>query len=631
MKVFPATTRDGTKMPLIKDWYTLATSDPVQIAHWQQQFGSQISFWGVPTGSVNGIVAVDIDVKKGINGYESAKNHGLTFPNTMCQNTPTGGKHYIYKAPQDIKLGNTTSSFAPAVDTRGEKGWIAYYGFDSTPIADAPEWLLKSKKEETTVKSVNYTIEKSLAESMLEELCIDIANAPPGESNDTLNSKSFQAASTLLTTGSLSKDYVYDKLFQAAKMRGKPDSEARATIESGLTSGLRAGPSFECPFEPVIVQHIKPNNGRWTPPFITVEMMKDHSKSRSKQLFKDWSNEDICITTGDGGTGKTTLKLVEAVCLALGQRFLGFECVQAGKTLYIIGEDEVPKIASLLGRIAEDMQLTDEQYEIVSTSIIIKKDIDLCLITKEKYTGFITPNYAALDKVMECVDDIKPKMIVFDPIASFWGSEASLNDMSKAVAKFSLMLKQRSNACVELINHMGKSSSQSKDMSQFAGRGGSALPSHARVSRTVRTVLDQEYTELTGSVLEPFESCLMIMVNKFTDGSPLLNKAFLAKRTGYNFEKIDITAQIVDEKEKQDDIDLVHDFIVQCRKENKYPTKTVVIAQLRNHISKDRVNSALSLLQFSGTSGNKIKYIDNPDVMNKERAIVLTDMNEVEI
>lgn len=74
-------------------------------------------------------------------------------------------------------------------------------------------------------------------------------------------------------------------------------------------------------------------------------------------MFQDWSTEDICITTADGGTGKTTMKLYEAVCLALGERFLGFDCKQTGKTLFITGEDTQQKLGAMLGAIMQQMGL----------------------------------------------------------------------------------------------------------------------------------------------------------------------------------------------------------------------------------------------------------------------------------
>jgi RecA-family ATPase len=630
-KIFPATlTSDNKKIPLIRDWQSLATDNQEQIVKWQQQFGSHLTFWGIPCGSTNGIIALDIDIKT-VDGFQSIVDNNLDIPETMSQTTMTGGKHYVYKLPEGLTVGNTTGTYGKGIDTRGQGGWIAYYGFDKTPMVDAPEWLLKPKEKSTKEIHNNFKIEQKFAEEMLVEICYDVINAPPGESNDLLNKKSFQAAQDLISTGSLPHETVFNYLFQAAKQRGKTDHEARATINSGINAGIKVAPTINCPFTPQPVQNMATDPTRWTPPETTFDGMMDESKLRKPQLFKDWSTEDIHITTADGGTGKTTLALYESVCLALGERFLGFECLQPGaKTLFLIGEDDTEKTVSVLGAICRQMKLTPERFEKVRKSIFIKKDTDMCFITKDRL-GFLHPNHSALEKLLQAINDIKPKRIVIDPIASFWGSEAALNDMSKAVAKFAGLLRDRSGAQVELINHMGKSSSQSKDVTQFAGRGGSALPSHSRVGRVYRSLDKNEYFDLTGNTLEQGQALpLFCQVTKFTDGSPLLNNPFTIFRTNYSFERVNITKELEEEVDTKADIEYVYEFLREARLGGKYVTKEMTISMMRQHMSKDRTVDALNILQFKGFDNKKIDYVDNPD-MSKSKVIIFTDLSGQEI
>ena len=353
------------------------------------------------------------------------------------------------------------------------------------------------------------------------------------------------------------------------------------------------------------------------------------------QLFEDWSSQDIHITTADGGTGKTTLKLMEAVCLALGERFLGFNCLQPGRTLYITGEDTEKKLTAMIGMILKQMGYGDDREKIdtVLDSIYIKKDDDLCLITKDKQ-GFLQANYAAMNKILEAVYDIKPKMIVIDPIASFWGSEAAVNDMGKAVSKFVSQLVHESNACVEMLNHMGKVSSGAKDMSQFAGRGGTGLVSHARVSRVIRPVFSDEYAELTGKSLDEGESAMMLNVNKFSDGSPLYNKPFLLIRKGYLFTRQDFEVSKADEERKMHDNMRVFNFIKETRANKKYPTEAAIaghFASQNDKMSKARVAGAIEYLKVVAFNDCYLKAIDNPDQTSKAVAYTLTDTNGVEI
>lgn len=640
-KVFPATLiqdspdKSPRKVPLIKGWKERATTNPVTQQEWQAEHGERIKFWAVPTGMSNNLLVLDVDVKGG--GLETVKKYQI--PTTTTQKTMSGGTHYLFKYPNDGKIYGNRVGFDSGLDIRGEGGYIAYYGVDSTPAAEAPAWLLEqalNKPKELVKLEDAVRVCPEIVKSILDNAVSEIIDAPDGESNNVLNVKSFEVGQ-LITSGSIDKDYAYNELFKAAKLRGKPDYEAQATITSGLEGGTKkpltspfgnSKPELTCPI-------IKPPEPvRWTPKFFTEYDLKNQSKLRKPQLFKDWSTEDIHLTTADGGTGKTTLKLCEAISLALGERFLGFECKAPGRTLYITGEDTEDKLGAMIGAIMRQMGLFEDTPENkekvlkIRTSIVVKKDSDLCLIAKTK-ENFLAANGEAMKKVMEAVEDIRPKLIVFDPIASFWGSESAVNDMSKAVSKFMSALVERSNACVDMINHMGKASSTNKDMSQFAGRGGSGLPSHSRVSRVLRPLFDDEYTEMTGMILNDGESAMLCNVNKFSDGSPLYNKPFVILRNNYLFSRVILTeGKVKEEQEKMSDMERVFTFIKGERINKKHPTKDVIIGSIMysgDKISKDRVSKAISLLTYTGHMGEKIKAIQNPDIEVGGKVYIITD------
>lgn len=635
-KIFPGYfTNDNRKVPLIK-WTIESSNDPNIIKHWQDTLLKGNNFWGVPCGAENGIIVLDVDVKGG--GLETIKNYHV--PLTQTQVTRSGGIHHIFKYPNDGKIYGNRVGFDNGLDIRGEAGYITYYGVDSTPIAEAPEWLLTQALNEE-IKEIDYSkivkVSPEIVNAILNEACENIRQAPPSESNDVLNKESYKVGQ-LLASGSVERDRAYCELFEAAKDRGKNEREAEATINSGLKGGTKS--PLTSPFDNIapiltIPETEEPTPDDWTPAFCSVAELSDFTSLKKPQLFKNWSTEDIHITTADGGTGKTTLKLFEAVALALGESFLGFECLSPGRTLFITGEDTRKKIYSMLAHILREMKITKssnfEKWDKVRNSILVKKADDICLITKTKH-GFIDINPDALNKVLGAVKNLRPKLIVFDPISSFWGSESALNDMSKAVAKFMGIIAEESNACVEVINHMGKASSSTKDMTQFAGRGGSALPSHARVSRVLRPIFGDEYQELTGMTLDENRSAMLCNVNKFSDGSPLYNNPFLIIRDGFLFSKLDLVEQKVkEEQNKMSDASRVFMFINNERAEGRYPTKSIIIGKFiaaSDKLSKERTIRALDSLSYSGHMGEKIKSIHNPnDPESKDNVFIITDMD----
>lgn len=632
-KIFPGTfTPDGRKVSIKEcKWKSESTRDPKVIEFWKTNFSHKIKFWGIPTGADNGILVLDVDIK-GLNGFETIKKYNC--PNTMSQKTISGGLHLVYKYPNDGKNYGNRVGFDIGLDIRGEGGYIAHYGLDKTPIADAPQWLLDQalNRKDTIPKSEEdkVFIDQGIINQTINEACENIRNAPEGERNNVLNIEAYRVGQILK---SADKDLAFSALLSSAKEIGLTDREAMTTIKSGLEGGSKN--AITCPFgntrPELLVPIIQEENSRWTPNFFTRHDLTNISKLRKPQIFKNWSTEDIHITTADGGTGKTTLKLYEAICLALGESFLGFECTGEGRTLYITGEDSVPKLGAMIGMMMKQMGIMDNEEKVtkVLNSIVVKKDADLCLIDKNKQ-GFIVSNPDALQKIMEAIEDIRPKLIVFDPIASFWGSESALNDMAKAVSKLLGALVEKSNACVEAINHMGKISSKDKDMSQFAGRGGTGLPSHARVSRVLRPLFEEEFTELTGMNLNSNQQAMICNVNKFSDGSPLYNKPFIIIREGYLFTKLElIEEKIKEEQNKASDVERIFSFIKNERNEKRYPTKEIIQAYFmanREKISKDKINLGLATLSYSGFMGEKIKMIDNPDVEAGGKVCIVTDM-----
>ena len=428
-KIFPATiTHDRQKIPLFAGWQEKATNDPNDHKMWQEVYKDRLKVWGILCGKANNILVLDVDAKDG--GYETLKN--LNLPVTMSQRTLSGGLHLIFKYPNDGRVYGNRVKFLPGLDIRGEGGWIACYGLDSTPIADAPQFLLDAALRYQTSQvapGASIKVSPEIAIGIIEKSLESIREAPPGESNNILNVESFRIGQ-LVASNSVSREYAEKALMDAAIARGKPLYEAKATITSGLDGGMKkplTSPFGDMPPVPHIEIPLPPVNTRWTPKEFEIEQFMDESKLRKPQLFQSWSTEDITITTADGGTGKTTLKLYEAICLALGMPFLGFACTSPRKTLFITGEDTAEKLASMIGKILREMGMFDgsdynnERIRTVKQSIIVKKDADLCLIVKDR-SGFIHMNKEAMTKLLQAVEDIKPGMIVVDPISSFWGS-----------------------------------------------------------------------------------------------------------------------------------------------------------------------------------------------------------------
>lgn len=647
LKVIPISlNHEGQKVPLLVGWKSKASNDPAQIEQWKQFYRDRIAFFGAPCGADNGIIVLDVDVKNGDNGFETLKSMGLEIPPTWYQTTPSKGMHFFFQYDPQRDPGNKVK-FLPGLDLRSTGGWCGLYNLNTDqPLAPMPGWIWEAcqkKKKEISPTANIAQVSPEIGIEIFNNALEEIRNSPPGESNNTLNVQSYLVGQ-LIAAGGVSREYAEQELYRAGLDRGKPEYECRATITSGINGGLANPRLVELPpGGPIPVIQMTPpipdaptQSDRWTPRYMTRAELLDRSKLKKPQLFEDWSTEDIHLMSADGGTGKSTLKLFEAICLALGEPFLGFRCLSPGRTLFVTGEDTAAKLTAMIGAILNQMGLLDNSPENnakvdhILNSIVIKKDADLCLIAKDKQ-GFLTVNRDALGKVMQAVEDLKPRMIVFDPIASFWGSESMVNDMNKAVAKFMGELQERSNACIEMINHIGKVSSTSKDLSQFAGRGGTGLPSHSRVVRVLQAMNAEEYRDKTGRELEEGQSAMVCNIGKFSDGSPLYGKPFVILRQGYLFTKQDVLKG--KEKDAQNfntDGERVLMAVKQVYRNGHAPTKQGIAAlflQDPEPLSGARVRAAFELLLMSGLYGEKVREVDNENANGPKKILIVETLD----
>jgi hypothetical protein len=113
------------KKPLIKDWPNAASTDEKQIREWWSTYPTAMI--GVVTGPRSGLFAIDVDVKYSAPGLSSLaaleREHGK-LPDTLSQTTPSGGIHFLFEYPKDIKLGNSIGKLSKGIDTRGKGGYI---------------------------------------------------------------------------------------------------------------------------------------------------------------------------------------------------------------------------------------------------------------------------------------------------------------------------------------------------------------------------------------------------------------------------------------------------------------------------------------------------------------------------
>ncbi len=146
--VFPCAV--GEKKPLTPNGYKDAATDEEVVSEW---------FTRTPNANIglvtNGLVVIDMDVG-GCLSADPDEMHDLA--GAPCQETPSGGRHYVFKQPAGRSYRNTVGKIATKVDTRADGGYIVVEPsrFDGgqykwlTPLECSPDdlpepppWLVK--------------------------------------------------------------------------------------------------------------------------------------------------------------------------------------------------------------------------------------------------------------------------------------------------------------------------------------------------------------------------------------------------------------------------------------------------------------------------------------------------------
>lgn len=253
----------GRKQPaLAVDWQAIATIDPARIRAWWRRTPFNI---GIACGP-SGLVVIDLDVPGHGDGRDAedaangtdwladlCRQHGEPYPDgTLAVRTPSGGQHFYFRSPPDVRIANSAGKLAPLIDIRGTGGYVVGFGSrtpqgryevtSSLPPAPLPTWLSELARQPDhrplAADGPPRPISNASAygDAALGYEAKTVARATEGTRNDTLF-KAARSLGQLVAGGVLRADDVRASLTAAGATAGLERAEIRRTIESGLRSG----------------------------------------------------------------------------------------------------------------------------------------------------------------------------------------------------------------------------------------------------------------------------------------------------------------------------------------------------------------------------------------------------------
>jgi hypothetical protein len=258
----------GSKRPLIERGLHAASTDTTQIEAWWQQW--PFAMIGIRTGRESGIIVLDIDVDpdEQIDGFaaiaELEKRHAM-LPDTLRSTTPRGGEHLYFKWHDGVH--NNAGKLGDYVDVRGANGYVIVppsmradrktYSWREDCAAEpveAPAWLIElltAKDDKPTPINPDLAAlaevaarqrsgnGKGYGPAALDAECANVASAPKGQRNHTLNAAAFSLGQ-LVGAGVLMESEVKSALLEAASACALVKDDGRTSVEATTAACLLA-------------------------------------------------------------------------------------------------------------------------------------------------------------------------------------------------------------------------------------------------------------------------------------------------------------------------------------------------------------------------------------------------------
>lgn len=245
LAVFPV---KADKKPLTGNGLKDASTDPGTVSDWWRQWPHADPAWSLPPT----VVVVDIDIKRGKNGYRDFERLSGSDPHdvdTPATSTPSGGMQLFFAAAKPYR--NRVAIDGTGLDTRSLGGYVilpcAANGrqwlrpLRGVPMAPAPAWL--DEAEQTAPRPPNpprSVASRAEALRALKIACARIVVAPDGSQEDTRHRQCFLIGA-LIKRGDLDHAAASAALVAAARsMRtyGRRWRDLEERVEASIARGM---------------------------------------------------------------------------------------------------------------------------------------------------------------------------------------------------------------------------------------------------------------------------------------------------------------------------------------------------------------------------------------------------------
>lgn len=185
-----------------------------------------------------------------------AEQAGAAVPATYTVATPSGGRHFYFRAPAGVQLRNTSGALGPLIDTRAVGGYVVAPGSitpdgayelinDSEPV-DLPGWLVQALAPKPVVASsapreVPAVRASRYVAAAVRNECDRLAATGTGAQNQALFTAAL-ALGRLVAGGAVEESVVREALHHAMSrlpLTRPNEPWTSAQVDATITSGFR--------------------------------------------------------------------------------------------------------------------------------------------------------------------------------------------------------------------------------------------------------------------------------------------------------------------------------------------------------------------------------------------------------
>jgi hypothetical protein len=554
-RVFPIA--PGQKAPpLLNGWPQKATSNAAEVE----------MFWlAVPNANIGihceGLLVIDVDVKKGGNGSLELLSLQNDVPATLRTLTPSGGTHLFYRLPaRHGGVPNSVEELAPGLDVRSTGGYVVApgsvvsagtYAFDDAAreIAPAPDWLVQllgSSRIRPDVVAGDRV--PDAGDAGYERARQWLAGQTPAVQGQGGDARTFAVACGLRDQG-VSRDQALELLRSWNLLCMPPWSDQ--DLAQKVTNAYRyaeneAGSKAAAPEDfPVVAgvpaPRLVPQSGGGVR---TINDLADDQDIGPGYAIKGvLQRASYAEVFGAPGEGKTFIALDMAYAVASGLPWMGRK-VHAGPVLYLAYEGQ--------GGLKKRAKALLQKYGAKPVPLYVES----AAFNLRELAG-----RAVLGVVLATLPE-KPVLVVVDTLARalMGGDENSAQDVGSFNTAVAALIAN-TGACVMIVHHSGKDKSKgARGSSALQGAidteievdSGQVIPRKQRdvellppIGFKLRPVLvgvDSDGDELTSCVVEPASvialngrlkpgsrKALVILEEMAPDNKPVQLQAWLAE------------------------------------------------------------------------------------------------------